>query len=71
MIQHERMFATSKLVIAPDWQPALQARALNRFEALWNLAGDGVKRSTSTRESGYICVASERSDLLDCFGPGP
>lgn len=38
------MFATSKLVVAPDWQPHLLAP---RFGDLWTLPGDVVKRGKS------------------------
>lgn len=48
MIQDTRMLSTAKLVIAPDWQPALHARKLDCFDALWNLSGQVVKRSNST-----------------------
>jgi tRNA A-37 threonylcarbamoyl transferase component Bud32 len=48
MIQDTRMLSTAKLVIAPDWQPVLHTHKFDRFDALWNLSGEVVKRSNST-----------------------
>ncbi|HUK81962.1 MAG TPA: lipopolysaccharide kinase InaA family protein, partial [Verrucomicrobiae bacterium] len=48
MLQELSMLSASKLVVAPDWQAALSARQLGRFDALWNLSGEVVKRANST-----------------------